>query len=409
MSVAQHMNVAMMTSGGLAPCLSSSVAYLIEFWAGALKEGKISGLTIRMYIDGYKGVLTGDSTVIAPEIYDECTCLHELGGSPIGNSRVKLTNVKDCMARGFVKEGETPLEVAAQQLIKDGINVIHTIGGDDTNTQAAELSKYILEKHGGKVVVVGMPKTIDNDVYPIVQTFGADTAAEQGALFFKNVVSESSANPRMLIIHEVMGRDSGFLTAATARKYREGMKSVKFTGPGFTTTAKSRDIHAVWIPEVSLDIAKEGERLKKVMDEHGCVNVFLSEGAGVEEIVAEMEANGEEVPRDAFGHVSLAKINPGVYFSKRLAGLVGAEKTLVQKSGYFARAAASNAFDRKLIQDCAKEGVASAIVGVSGCMGQDEDKEGQPIRAIEFERIKGGKPFNPELPWFKELLAEIGM
>jgi len=91
MSAAQHMNVAMMTSGGLAPCLSSSVAYLIEFWASALKEGKISGLTIRMYIDGYKGVLTGDSTVIAPEIYDECSCLHDLGGSPIGNSRVKVS------------------------------------------------------------------------------------------------------------------------------------------------------------------------------------------------------------------------------------------------------------------------------------------------------------------------------
>ena len=93
MSAAQHMNVAMMTSGGLAPCLSSSVAYLIEFWASALKEGKISGLNIRMYIDGYKGVLTGDSTVIPPEIYDDCSCLHELGGSPIGNSRVKVSNI----------------------------------------------------------------------------------------------------------------------------------------------------------------------------------------------------------------------------------------------------------------------------------------------------------------------------
>jgi len=398
----------MMTSGGLAPCLSSSVAYLVEFWAAALKAGKISGLSIRMYIDGYKGVLTGDSTVLPAEIYDECSCLHDLGGSPIGNSRVKLTNVKDCMARGFVKEGETPLEVAAQQLIKDGINVIHTIGGDDTNTQAAELSKYILEKHGGKVVVVGMPKTIDNDVYPIVQTFGADTAAEQGSIFFKNVVSESSANPRMLIIHEVMGRDSGYLTAATARKYRESIKSQKFTGPGFTTTQNSRDIHAVWIPEINVDIAAEGERLKKIMDEQGCVNVFLSEGAGVEDIVKEMEANGEEVPRDAFGHISLAKINPGVYFSKRLATLVQAEKTLVQKSGYFARSAASNAFDRKLIMDCAEKGVESAIEGVSGCMGQDEDKEGTPIRAIEFERVKGGKPFNKDLDWFQELLKDIG-
>jgi pyrophosphate--fructose-6-phosphate 1-phosphotransferase len=208
-----------------------------------------------------------------------------------------------------VKEGDTPLEVASQQLLKDGINVIHTIGGDDTNTQAAELSKYLLEQHGGKVIVVGMPKTIDNDVFPIVQTFGADTAAEQGALFFNNVVSESSANPRMLIIHEVMGRDSGYLTAATALKYREMYsKKIKFAGPGFTTTMKSRDVHAVWIPEVQVSIAEEGARLKKIMDEHGCVNVFLSEGAGVKDIVKEMEERGEEVPRDAFGHVKLDKI-----------------------------------------------------------------------------------------------------
>jgi len=158
------MNVAMMTSGGLAPCLSSAVAYLVEFWGAALKSGQISGLTLRMYFDGYKGVLTGDSNVIPQEEYEKCKCLHELGGSPIGNSRVKLTNIKDCVARGFIADGQTPLEVAAQQLIKDKINVLHTIGGDDTNTQAAELSKYILEKHGGKVVVVGMPKTIDNDV-----------------------------------------------------------------------------------------------------------------------------------------------------------------------------------------------------------------------------------------------------
>lgn len=313
------------------------------------------------------------------------------------------------MARGFIKEGETPLERAAQQLIKDEINVIHTIGGDDTNTQAAVLSKYILDEHGGKVVVVGMPKTIDNDVFPIVQTFGADTAAEQGSIFFKNVVSESSANPRMLIIHEVMGRDSGYLTAATARKYREGIKATKFTSdPAFTTTQTSRDIHAVWIPEVKVDIAAEGERLLKIMDTNGCVNVFLSEGAGVSDIIKEMEANGEEVPRDAFGHVSLAKINPGVYFSKRLATLVKAEKTLVQKSGYFARSAASNAFDRKLIKDCAEEGVKSAIAGVSGCMGQDEDMAGTPIRAIEFERVKGGKHFNKDADWFQALLKEIG-
>jgi len=341
-------NVGMMTSGGLAPCLSSSVAHLIHYWSEAKKAGKISNLTIRLYKDGYKGLLTRDSFIVPEELWADAECLHELGGSPIGNSRVKLTNIKDCVKRGFVPEGTTPLEVASQTLLADEINVIHTIGGDDTNTQAAELSKYLLEKHNGKVIVVGMPKTVDNDVYPIRQTFGADTAAEQGAIFFENVVSESTANPRMLIVHECMGRDSGFLTAATAKAYRERLSKKKFI-PGFSTTKESRDIHAVWIPELNVDITKEGERLKKIMDKNGNLNVFLSEGAGVMDIIAEMQAKGQEVTRDSFGHVKLDSINPGVYFSKRIAEMVGAEKTLVQKSGYFGRSAMSNDFDRKLI------------------------------------------------------------
>jgi pyrophosphate--fructose-6-phosphate 1-phosphotransferase len=144
------------------------------------------------------------------------------------------------------------------------------------------------------------------------------------------------------------------------------------------------------------------------MDKYGNINVFFGEGTGVEEIIKDMEASGQEVPRDAFGHVALAKINPGQYFSTRLSSIVGAEKTLVQKSGYFARAAAANDFDRELIGACAKVGVESAIAGVSGCMGQDEDMEGTPIRAIEFERIKGGKPFDTKVEWFQDLLKAIG-
>lgn len=402
-----HINVGMMTSGGLAPCLSSSIAHLIYYWSEAKKSGKIAGLTIRMYRDGYKGLLLGDSFLVPEETWDQCYALHDLGGSPIGNSRVKLTNVKDCVARGFVPDGISPLEVASQQLLKDQINVIHTIGGDDTNTQAAQLSKYLLEEHNGKVTVVGMPKTVDNDVYPIKQTFGAYTAACQGALFFENVVSESTANPRMLIIHECMGRDSGYLTAKTAQVYREQLAKKKFVGH-FSTNQESRDIHAVWIPELPIDIAKEGERLRKVMDKYGNVNVFLSEGSGVHDIVAEMEASGMDVPRDAFGHVKLDKINPGAYFSRRLAQMLGAEKTLVQKSGYFARSAASNTFDKELIGKCAKSGVEAAIHGISGCMGEDEEKEGCPVRPIEFNRIKGGKPFNANDAWFQSLLKEIG-
>jgi len=407
MSSTKTTNVAFMTSGGLAPCLSSAIAHLIKYWCEAKKDGRVENLTFRCYRYGYKGILTADSFMISETVLDDIESLHDLGGSPICNSRVKLTNKKDCVARGFCGEDDSPTEVAAKQLIKDEVTVLHTIGGDDTNTQAAQLSKVMAEKFGGKVIVIGMPKTIDNDVYPIRMTFGADTAAEQGALFFKNIVSESTANPRMLILHECMGRDSGFLTAATARKYREMLKKQKFI-EGFSTSKKSRDIHAVWIPEMKLDIEAEGQRLKQIMDECGNLNVFICEGSGVNEIVSEMENYGEVVPRDAFGHITLNKINPGAYFSKRLAKLVGAEKTIVQKSGYFARSAASNEFDRDLIGKCSQVGVQSAIEGVSGCMGEDEDREGFPVRAIEFERVKGGKPFDVKSDWFETILKEIG-
>ncbi len=84
-------NVGMMTSGGLAPCLSSSIAHLVHYWSEAKKAGKISGLTIRMYRDGYKGLLKGDSFLVPEETWEQCWALHDLGGSPIGNSRVKVS------------------------------------------------------------------------------------------------------------------------------------------------------------------------------------------------------------------------------------------------------------------------------------------------------------------------------
>ena len=65
---------------------------------------------------------------------------------------------------------------------RDNVDILHTIGGDDTNTMAAQLSNY-LKENNYDLTVVGLPKTVDNDVYPLVQTLGAWTAAEQGAIF----------------------------------------------------------------------------------------------------------------------------------------------------------------------------------------------------------------------------------
>jgi diphosphate-dependent phosphofructokinase len=170
--------VAILTAGGLAPCLSSAVGSLIERYTEIDPT-----IEIICYRSGYKGLLLGDGFNVAPEIRGRASILQGFGGSPIGNSRVKLTNVKDCLKRGLIKEGQCPEKVAADQLVKDGVDVLHTVGGDDTNTAAADPAAFLGRNNSG-LTVIGLPKTIDNDVYPIQQSLGAWTAAEQGARYF---------------------------------------------------------------------------------------------------------------------------------------------------------------------------------------------------------------------------------
>jgi pyrophosphate--fructose-6-phosphate 1-phosphotransferase len=392
--------VAILTAGGLAPCLSSAVGGLIERYTEIDPS-----IEIICYRSGYKGLLLGDSYPVTPEIRAKAGLLHRFGGSPIGNSRVKLTNVKDCVKRGLVKEGENPQKVAADQLIKDGVDILHTIGGDDTNTAAADLAAFLADNNYG-LTVIGLPKTVDNDVFPIKQSLGAWTAAEQGARYFQNVVAENNANPRMLIVHEVMGRSCGWLTAATAVEYRKLLDRAEWL-PEIGLDRNAFEVHAVFIPEMAIDIAAEAARLSAIMDKVDCVNIFVSEGAGVESIVAEMQAKGQEVPRDAFGHVKLDAVNPGKWFGEQFAEMLGAEKTLVQKSGYFARASAANIEDIRLIKSCTDLAVECALRREAGVIGHDEDN-GNVLRAIEFPRIKGGKPFDIDTPWFNDTLAAIG-
>jgi pyrophosphate--fructose-6-phosphate 1-phosphotransferase len=392
--------IALLTAGGLAPCLSASVGALIKLYSAKLPEAPIIG-----YLSGYDGLLRGRSVAVTPEVRKAADIFLEHGGSPIGNSRVKLTNVKDCIKRGLVKEGQYPLQVAAERLTRDGITILHTIGGDDTNTTAADLAQF-LAKNEYRLTVVGLPKTIDNDVVPIRQTLGAVTAAEQGAIFFENVVNEHSTSPRMLLVHEVMGRHSGWLTAATAQAWRQRLAKLRFP-PGFNMSREQKDIDGIYVPEVPLDLGKEAPRLRAVMDKKDCVNVFLSEGACADEIVRDMEEKGEKVERDAFGHVKLDKINTGAWLGKKLGDMIGAEKVLVQKSGYFCRSAAPNAEDLKLIAELAETAVASALNGISGVIGHDDERGGE-LRAIEFPRIKGGKHFDPSTAWFTAMLRDIG-
>ncbi|MPV49440.1 MULTISPECIES: pyrophosphate--fructose-6-phosphate 1-phosphotransferase [unclassified Pseudactinotalea] len=392
--------VALLTAGGFAPCLSSAVGGLIERYTE-----KYPDVEIIAYQYGYHGLLTGNSVTITPEARANAARLHDFGGSPIGNSRVKLTNAKNLVERGLVREGQDPLQVAAEQLRADGVDVLHTIGGDDTNITAASLAEY-LENNGHHLTVVGLPKTIDNDIVPIRQSLGAQTAAEQASVYAQNIIGEHRSNPRMLIVHEVMGRHCGWLTAAAARDYRDWLETQEWN-PDLGLTKDRWDVHAVFLPELAIDMHAEADRLRGIMDEIGNVNIFLSEGAGVPEIIAELEAAGVEVQRDPFGHVKLDTINPGAWFADRFAQLIGAEKTMVQKSGYFSRSAKANATDLALIASMVEVAVEAAVAGTAGVVGHDEER-GEELRVIEFPRIAGGKAFDIDEPWFTELLAGIG-
>lgn len=394
------MKIAFLTAGGIAPCLSASIGGLIENYNSLAPKAELVG-----YLNGYKGLLMGQKISFPDSVKSKTSIMDTFGGSPIGNSRVKLTNSKNCIEKGYIKEGENPLEIAAKQLMNDNINILHTIGGDDTNTMAAQLS-FFLKENGYNLTVVGLPKTVDNDVFPIKQTLGAFTAAEQGAVFFENVSNENTTSSRQLIVHEIMGRNCGWLTAFTAKEYRDRLNNKEFL-PEILIDQSRWDVDAVYIPEMDFDFNQECERLLEKMNEKDSVNIFLSEGAGTEAIVRELESSGASIERDAFGHIALDTLNPGQWFAKQFTKMLKAEKTLVQKSGYFARSAAPNAKDLKLIKSSCRHACEMALSGNSGVVGLDDEKNNQ-MSLIDFKRIKGGKPFDINEEWFQAILSNIG-
>ena len=390
------MRIAFLTAGGIAPCLSSSIGMLIQEY----KKQNINCEFIG-YLYGYKGLLTGQKTIISKDFDFDNLC--NFGGSFLGNSRIKLTNVEDCIHHGYIQKGQVALEVATNQLKKDKIDILHTIGGDDTNTTAGDLVKF-LSSNDYNLTVVGLPKTIDNDIRPIKQQLGAYTAAETTAIFFRNIVNENTTSSRQLIIHEVMGRNCGWLAAYSAFLYRQLLDNKVFI-PKLRIDRKKWDIHAIYIPELEFDLDQEVERLNKVMNQFDCVNIFLSEGAGINNIIKEKKKCGENVAEDAFGHIRLDEINPGEWFAKYFKSKLSCDKVLVQKSGYFARSSSPNKSDLELISKSVIIAIKSAFSKQSGVVGlRDNSNE---IELIAFQDIKGGKEFDSNSDWFQKMLKDI--
>ena len=94
------MKIAFLTAGGLAPCLSAAIARLTKNYFENYNDIQIIG-----YLYGYKGLLLGKSVSIPKSITHNIDNTYEFGGSPLGNSRVKLTNIDDCVKKGYIKKG----------------------------------------------------------------------------------------------------------------------------------------------------------------------------------------------------------------------------------------------------------------------------------------------------------------
>ena len=293
------------------------------------------------------GLLTGDSLVVTPAVRAGAHSLHRFGGSPIGNSRVKLTNAADCLKRGLIQPGQDPQRVAAEQLMRDGIDVLHTIGGDDTNMAAAALAAF-LATNGYQLTVIGLPKTVDNDVHPIRQSLGRLDCRRAG----RHVLRARGGRAQRESAHADRARGHGPRLRLAHRGDRARLSRPtrpEDVPPGARPfPCATRDPWRI-PPRNAARLAVRGEAAARGHGSAGMRQRFrIGRCRSRQHRGARWRRAGETVPRDAFGHVKLDAVNPGAWFGKQFAAMIGAEKTLVQKSGYFARSAAANAADLAL-------------------------------------------------------------
>ena len=171
--------------------------------------------------------------------------IHEDGGTVLGSSR-----------------GPQPSDVMVDRLLELGVNVMFCIGGDGTLRGALDLSQEA-RKREAPLSVVGLPKTIDNDISYVEQSFGLVTAGSQAVEAVDAAHNEALGARRGVGLVKLMGRHSGFIATGAA--------------------LASNDVNFVLIPEIDFPLEGEGgflEALSKRLDARGHAVVVIAEGAG---------------------------------------------------------------------------------------------------------------------------------
>jgi 6-phosphofructokinase 1 len=260
---------AIVTCGGLSPGLNDVIrAIVMQLY---YKYGVEHILGVRF---GYKGLNPANWLEPIKLHPTNVERIHELGGTILGSSR-----------------GHEEPEVIVNTLEKLGINILFCIGGDGT-LRGANAIWQVIEKHGLNISIIGIPKTIDNDIEYVTKSFGFDTAVSEASKALQCAHVEAKGAPNGIGLVKVMGRESGFIAAHA--------------------TLANLDVNFTLIPEVLFDLDGKGGLLdaleQRIKKRHHAV-IVVAEGAGQEFFTGE---SGQ----DASGNIKLQDI--GVFLRDKI-------------------------------------------------------------------------------------------
>jgi len=240
-----HVHAGIVTCGGLCPGINDVIRSIVRSLWYRYNVKRITGVP-----NGFKGFLPeyGFSPVeLDPDIVDD---IHKVGGTILGTSR-----------GGGERTGEL-----VDSIERLNLNILFVIGGDGTQKGALKISKEIA-KRGLKISVVGIPKTIDNDLAYIQKSFGFETAVGRASEAVAGAHTEAHSTINGIGLVKLMGRESGFIAAHTALAVNEA--------------------NFVLIPEVPFDLDGENGLLyhleKRIADRQHAL-IIVAEGAGQDQL-----------------------------------------------------------------------------------------------------------------------------
>lgn len=318
-----HVHAGIVTCGGLCPGLNGVIRAIVRTLWQRYGVRRISGVRF-----GYVGFMPEQNLPTMPLDPDVVDDIHNMGGTILGSARGGSDVVK--------------IVDALEQL---NMNMLFTIGGDGTQRCALEVTEEI-EKRGLKIAVVGIPKTVDNDLKFIDKSFGFDTAVSkaEGAVHAAHVEAKSAMNGMGLV--KVMGREAGFIAAHT--------------------TLATSDVNFCLIPEVPFEMDGENgllRQLEKRLKNRGHAVILVAEGAGQELLKATNE-------KDASGNKKLADI--GQYLKDRIVKYfkdINMEASLKYiDPSYMIRASRANPNDSLYCARLGANAVHAAMAGKTGML-----------------------------------------